>query len=1268
MAKHTCPVRQTDEQKKAWDNLVKLVGGLDNAYKAYAYFGNNIPTEEELIASGRFDVDNLRPRSYYLVQNLTRQLGDIQTRIKAVTSELKKSMKQGEGYGSLAQSKLNALKEESRSIGGLRKRAMKEATIDRLISLGYVERRKVENILNKSEYTLDDLNQVLTICNFWIEACHLDENATDHIIFNAQDLADLRNENLFLKQQRAKLDKLSTSDIYVNRDGETIEKIGFNKLREKALAKINEKLKESTAKFTGENAEWETAMKDINGIAAYTMALGFNNHPAIRAYTSLIAEADKMALMDVTRGRDEIIDKWKDYTKAEIKQFHDLAKQRRSNEKDQLTGDVTSRYTQEYNDTIRELRAKRRAMVDLSGDEDAQRQSEAESYKWYFDEVRKHSDVMDVRYIFDDKTLQNLITGYESGLTEEQRIEWNKKMIAKLGKMGFEKELNEAKKRFQDAMIMRSSYQQQQIDLLGIENQEAIAEKMKWWDATYSPIKISEYFENGFPVGKVGGAWVNAPDFSNVTTIAKNDKDYDNNFKKIEASKRFRDLYDYYIDGMTEGLSLMPQDQVGMFQSNRMVKMPLTLMDEFAKAGMVNSLGAFFKKSYESITQSNLNEVINDIGKNPDGSDALKLRVVLRTSFEEQVKEELNARKAEYQIKNGEIASDEQVREWRWEITDKLAREHTFDMQASMLMTNLASKTYKYKARVEPQIRALRNIIKQLREYDENIAGTITKELKGKQNTKQGLKHLQDVVEYNNRLFYGYPVKKENRISGKQLTAEEKKDKARYEKIIEGFEKQYKAGTILSKEEIEKRKEEYFKENGKQPTENEVAEWQKMEFAEKEAFWLRKIDEMGHYVIAQKVVRKTMKWAHVTTFAWNPIPATSNLIQGFFDNSTEAAGGLYYNKKDYTWAVGKMLGARLNFNGKEAKKIVNVMKKLCVFSTRRDELSPSGSATLKRWEELIDKWGPYALTQNVEFFNQGTTVLSMLKHDGLWDKFDENGNSTLSEQETIDFALKADVIIAYIHGDYKNAIMYDKDLLMQMGMMYRRWLPMAIYRRIGKPYYNALLQRHGPALKGRWLSYGDFCRLYGQDGPVGYFKALVEITKQLGRKMIFMNTTFDKIEGLSALDAANMRKNLHEITWMIATMSLMFMLKHMSADDDDDKTKALCVFWINRLAMLEQDITFIANPSFYTNLSQNGVPMVGFLTKIGKVGLNAANVLTGGDDEYPSGVHAGKSKFWHSTMSVVPYAKTINSISDNLLMDMNKGGLGGVIEKNLMKK
>jgi len=377
-----------------------------------------------------------------------------------------------------------------------------------------------------------------------------------------------------------------------------------------------------------------------------------------------------------------------------------------------------------------------------------------------------------------------------------------------------------------------------------------------------------------------------------------------------------------------------------------------------------------------------------------------------------------------------------------------------------------------------------------------------------------------------------------------------------------------------------------------------------------------------------------------------------------------ASGNQYFNTNEALWAYETVLQAKFTPGSDMSKKLMMIMDNMQLMSNVRNELTTGSNATLKKWEMGVKKYAsPYALMQSFEFVNQATTAVAVLKNMGLWDKFDKDGH--IDGVDLAKVAMKIDNVNTLVHGDYRNALMMDKSLLTQMFMTFKRALAMGVYNRISKETYNGVLGQYN---KGTWLSFADFVKANG-DGASGYLHATLELGKQLGRKILFQNTTFGENAKLSAVDVANMRKNATDIMWFATSTTMMLMLRTLIAhQDNDDKTKELSTFWLNRMVRLQGDLSFMMNPDFWNNLGQNSIPMLQMYAKTGKVMTDVVDLLTGGDNEYHTGAMRGQSKFARHFLDLLPYSHAFINVKDNFLNDYNKGGFTGIIQKNFGSK
>ena len=141
------------------------------------------------------------------------------------------------------------------------------------------------------------------------------------------------------------------------------------------------------------------------------------------------------------------------------------------------------------------------------------------------------------------------------------------------------------------------------------------------------------------------------------------------------------------------------------------------------------------------------------------------------------------------------------------------------------------------------------------------------------------------------------------------------------------------------------------------------------------------------------------------------------------------------------------------------------------------------------------------------------------------------------------------------------------------------------------------------------------------------------------------STDFSKLD---EVDAANMRKNLTEIVFIMSVTSLALMLKALTkmGDDDDEMgtAKYLAFFYINQLGRLERDIMFYIDPQQFKSVLKDPLPVMGLVGDSYDIVTRAFNLITGGEDTYQSGYRKGNSKTWTSIKKITPGASNIDRL------------------------
>jgi hypothetical protein len=279
------------------------------------------------------------------------------------------------------------------------------------------------------------------------------------------------------------------------------------------------------------------------------------------------------------------------------------------------------------------------------------------------------------------------------------------------------------------------------------------------------------------------------------------------------------------------------------------------------------------------------------------------------------------------------------------------------------------------------------------------------------------------------------------------------------------------------------------------------------------------------------------------------------------------------------------------------------------------------------------------MTEKIEMFNQGTTLLAMMYHtkiDGknIYELFDSEGNP-LPEFNTdmiIKFRLKFNKVKKIIHGNYdnKSPILLKKNWLGRALMMFRSWIPETVANRFESEKFDIDLQRNR---KGRWLS---------------YYPALKALLKK-------------DISNLSDIDKANMSKNFMELAMLVSTYMLIALLKGLKDAEDDEEgiTWKTSNYLINSGNRLLDDLYFylVVTPST-VQILKSPVPAISTYDDVVSW-FDAVIRYSNDDDIIRTGRNAGKSRLDRETMQLFPGLKQIPTT--DLLSS-------GELQKGILKK
>jgi hypothetical protein len=283
----------------------------------------------------------------------------------------------------------------------------------------------------------------------------------------------------------------------------------------------------------------------------------------------------------------------------------------------------------------------------------------------------------------------------------------------------------------------------------------------------------------------------------------------------------------------------------------------------------------------------------------------------------------------------------------------------------------------------------------------------------------------------------------------------------------------------------------------------------------------------------------------------------------------------------------------------------------------------------------------------------------------LWDAYDtktgelkEGYTSDIDETKMVQ---KIKRIIEMNHGDYNNPLPVKATIAGRVLTQFRTWMFEGFAERFqaadNNPDYALSYGLDDPYIrKGRYRSYsaGQLVtagatlgsaflpgigtaigagagylggKLFGLEANKNTLSDIFFTLKQLLRKLMFRPTQFQ--DRFNASDAANMRKNMTELYFIMALTGLGLLFRGLSGDDDEDEA-LVTNFLLNQTIRLQTDIGFYTNPLEFEKLTKTAMPAASLLQEVKTLFSDVANHF-GEDAEdktvFESGPFKGSSKF-----------------------------------------
>tara|TARA_R100001460_G_scaffold19735_8_gene41011 strand:- start:2219 stop:6856 length:4638 start_codon:yes stop_codon:yes gene_type:complete len=639
--------------------------------------------------------------------------------------------------------------------------------------------------------------------------------------------------------------------------------------------------------------------------------------------------------------------------------------------------------------------------------------------------------------------------------------------------------------------------------------------------------------------------------------------------------------------------------------------------------------------------------------------------------------------------------------------THRLAQDKSFDLPRVLKMYSQLAARYRASSNAKPYIDLLKTHYERIKLKATTDTGKAKKLLKGGVSEDENLDQLRKNAQRQFEDWYKRVVLLNfSEAKGVDLTTVENAsrdftgDERSFFKKFLDFINPTSVKRVLSEE--EKR----FAKSLQKLIAKETDPKKKEEYT-------KKINELGKSYTAFSLMNGVLNAIRIKGLGWNLSSSITNLMEGEAANLIIAAQGDYFSQDSYWRAraiTRKSFGKNITA-GKlkipDAIKLRNLMDKTDILQDSANELQRSSDVS--SFGKNVSKLHPLELNRRTEYLIQSPIFVSMLLEQtitdsngenpsSVWDAMDENGNlrppynteqniatwQDMNNAEFNNFRSRVSAAINLAHGNYSNlrGMLAKSSAPGKAVLMFKTWLPNAIYSRFAIPQDNLLggVKNYkgryhsftGPSaamfgsvlgygMGGPMLALGGFAasyiwrsksmatmKKYGITQPkteLNYMKELAFSTKMLllksmgmpikrifGKELKFLKENTPDYKSLvsetfSETDAKNMNANITELALALQKLALMLIVAGFFYDDDDDeddpRRKTYNVL-MNRLNQLYNGVTqYSVNMLEFARTSKPIlVSQIEDTTKF----ISSLQEYYNDNDIYTTGTYRGESK------------------------------------------
>lgn len=440
-----------------------------------------------------------------------------------------------------------------------------------------------------------------------------------------------------------------------------------------------------------------------------------------------------------------------------------------------------------------------------------------------------------------------------------------------------------------------------------------------------------------------------------------------------------------------------------------------------------------------------------------------------------------------------------------------------------------------------------------------------------------------------------------------------------------------------------------------------------------------KIKGRGKFLSWDAMLSSWMSWTRKVGLSFRLSTITADLVMNFSGAMKEAVAKTYFDVKTLTNAYRIAFKETVSSAVKEDGKLIRFRNKLGL----NDNIRKPNEYFTKGLEKYKDKEYALFLNQLVGDVSENAIMIAVLKSQkikvldsnnvevetNIWDCFNDKGewlypNSknplefdlAKDNSEYVEFVTsvsgKVKQAVYKITGMSKDAVAYNRDTFSRLLMMFKSWLPQAVYSRLGEEKPNLITGK---------LERGMYRTIFDRNGLLRDEKGNFDAQRFYTNLMYFGSLGYTK-GSLREHDLANLRRLRVEAAMISLLLGAFYGLSALvsgGGGDDDEEISSINRSLLNIINKIYKDASaFYDSESLISTFGVYQVAPIAMLGKIGKAVGHVAYTITGfkGFDGkynpiYTTGDLKGAYKARRKVVNLIPIASGIQSNIENATMD-----------------